>query len=74
MKASELERKFDEGVEDVIDGIDLSVATRPNRDQKRVTATRAVDADDVNPAVRRERRAQVGATKTRLAPRSRSRR
>ena len=36
MKASELERKFDEGVDDVIDEFDLSSATRPNREQKRV--------------------------------------
>jgi hypothetical protein len=36
MKASELEEKFDEGVEDVIDEFDLSSAARPNREQKRV--------------------------------------
>lgn len=36
MKASELDRKFDEGVEDVIDEFDMSRATRPNREQKRV--------------------------------------
>ena len=36
MKASELEKKFDKGVEDVIDEFDLSSATRPNREQKRV--------------------------------------
>lgn len=36
MKASELDKKFDEGVEDVIDEFDLSRATRPNREQKRV--------------------------------------
>ena len=36
MKASELEKKFDEGVEDVIDEFDLSSAARPNREQKRV--------------------------------------
>jgi hypothetical protein len=36
MKASELEKKFDEGVEDVIDDFDLSSAARPNREQKRV--------------------------------------
>jgi hypothetical protein len=36
MKASELDRKFDEGVEDVIDEFDLSTATRPNKEQKRV--------------------------------------
>ncbi len=36
MKASELDKRFDEGVEDVIDEFDLSTATRPNRKQKRV--------------------------------------
>lgn len=36
MKASELEKKFDEGLEDVIDEFDLSSAARPNREQKRV--------------------------------------
>ena len=36
MKASELDKKFDEGVEDVIDEFDLSTAMRPNREQKRV--------------------------------------
>ncbi len=36
MKASELDKKFDEGVEDIIDDFDLSTATRPNREQKRV--------------------------------------
>lgn len=36
MKASELDKKFDEGVEDVIDEFDVSTATRPNREQKRV--------------------------------------
>ncbi|HET6498931.1 MAG TPA: CopG family transcriptional regulator [Coriobacteriia bacterium] len=36
MMASDLDRRFDEGVEDVIDDFDLSAATRPNREQKRV--------------------------------------
>ena len=36
MKASELDKKFDEGVEDVIDEFDLKKATRPNKEQKRV--------------------------------------
>ncbi|MDP3631262.1 MAG: CopG family transcriptional regulator [Actinomycetota bacterium] len=36
MKASDLDKKFDAGVEDVIDEFDLSSATRPNREQKRV--------------------------------------
>ena len=36
MKASDLDKKFDEGVEDVLDEFDLSRATRPNREQKRV--------------------------------------
>jgi hypothetical protein len=36
MKASELDKKFDDGVEDVIEEFDLSKATRPNKEQKRV--------------------------------------
>ncbi len=36
MKASDLDKKFDDGVEDVIDEFDSSSATRPNREQKRV--------------------------------------
>jgi len=36
MKASELDKRFDEGAQDVIDEFDLSSATRPNREQKRV--------------------------------------
>jgi hypothetical protein len=36
MKASDLDKKFDKGVSDVIDEFDLSSATRPNREQKRV--------------------------------------
>ena len=36
MKASDLDTRFDEGVGDVIDEFDLSTATRPNREQKRV--------------------------------------
>lgn len=36
MKARDLDKKFDKGVSDVIDEFDLSSATRPNREQKRV--------------------------------------
>lgn len=36
MKASELDKKFDEGVEDVIDDLDLSQATRPNQPSRRI--------------------------------------
>ena len=36
MKASELDRIFDEGAEDITEQLDLSTATRPNRDVKRV--------------------------------------
>lgn len=36
MKARELDKRFDEGAQDVIDEFDLSSATRPNREQKRV--------------------------------------
>lgn len=36
MKANDLDKRFDEGVDDVIDDFDLATATRPNRTQKRV--------------------------------------
>ncbi len=36
MKASEFDKKFDDGVEDIIDDLDMSSAIRPNREQKRV--------------------------------------
>jgi Uncharacterized protein conserved in bacteria len=36
MKASEFDRKFDEGVEDVIDDLDMATATRPLKEQRRV--------------------------------------
>jgi hypothetical protein len=36
MKASEFDRKFDEGAEDVIDDLDMSSVTRPNKEHKRV--------------------------------------
>lgn len=36
MKTSDFDRKFDEGVEDIIDDLDMASATRPNREQKRV--------------------------------------
>ena len=36
MKPSEFDKKFDEGVEDIIDDLDMSTATRPNKQQKRV--------------------------------------
>ncbi len=36
MKASEFDKKFDEGVEDVIDDLDLSGATRRNQAPRRV--------------------------------------
>jgi hypothetical protein len=36
MKASEFDKKFDDGVEDVIDDLDLAKMTRPNRDVRRV--------------------------------------
>jgi len=36
MKASEFDKKFDEGVEDVIGDLDLSSATRPNQAPRRV--------------------------------------
>jgi hypothetical protein len=36
MKASEFDDKFDRGVEDVVDDLDLSTARRPSKDQRRV--------------------------------------
>jgi len=36
MKASELDKKFDAGVEDIIDELDMTTASRPNREQRRV--------------------------------------
>jgi hypothetical protein len=36
MKASEFDKKFDDGVEDIIDDLDESTSCRPNREQKRV--------------------------------------
>ena len=36
MDASELDRKFDDGEEDILDYFDLDSATRPNRQVKRV--------------------------------------
>ncbi len=36
MKASELDKKFDDGVEDIIDELDMTTATRPNKEQRRV--------------------------------------
>jgi len=36
MKASELDKKFDDGVEDIIDDLDMATAARPNKQQRRV--------------------------------------
>ncbi len=36
MKATDFDKKFDEGVEDVIDDLDLSGTTRPNQTPRRV--------------------------------------
>jgi hypothetical protein len=36
MKASEFDRKFDAGAEDIVDDLDMATATRPNKEQKRV--------------------------------------
>jgi hypothetical protein len=38
MNAEEFDKKFDDGVEDIIDDLDLSTLRRPNRDVKRVSA------------------------------------
>jgi hypothetical protein len=36
MKANDFDKKFDDGIEDVVDDLDLSSATRPGREQRRV--------------------------------------
>jgi hypothetical protein len=36
MNASEFDKKFDDGVEDIMDDLDMSSAIRPNREPKRV--------------------------------------
>ena len=36
MKASDFEKKFDEGVEDIIDDLDMATASRPLKEQRRV--------------------------------------
>jgi len=36
MKASEFDKKFDDGIEGIMDDLDMSTATRPLKEQKRV--------------------------------------
>lgn len=36
MKASDFDKKFDDGAEDVVGDLDMSSMTRPNKEQKRV--------------------------------------
>ncbi len=36
MKASEFDKKFDDGAGDIIDDLDLSSVRRPNKEQQRV--------------------------------------
>jgi hypothetical protein len=36
MKADEFDKKFDDGVEDVVDDLDMSTASRPLKEQRRV--------------------------------------
>ena len=36
MKASEFDKKFDEGTDDVVDDLDVSKAVRPNEPSRRV--------------------------------------
>jgi hypothetical protein len=36
MKASDFDKKFDEGAEDIIDDLDMSTASRPLKEQRRV--------------------------------------
>jgi hypothetical protein len=37
MNADDFDKKFDDGIEDIIDDLDLSSERRPNRDVKRVS-------------------------------------
>ena len=36
MKASEFDKKFDDGVEDIIDDLDMATASRPLKEARRV--------------------------------------
>ena len=36
MKAKDFDKKFDEGVEDIIEHLELSTMRRPNQEQKRI--------------------------------------
>ena len=36
MKASDFDKKFDDGSEDIVDDLDLSTISRPGREQRRV--------------------------------------
>lgn len=36
MKATEFDKKFDDGVEDIIDDLDMSTASRPLKEARRV--------------------------------------
>ena len=36
MKAREFDKKFDEGVTDIVDDLDMSTSARPNKEQRRV--------------------------------------
>ena len=36
MKANEFDKKFDDGVEDIIDDLDMSTASRPLKEARRV--------------------------------------
>jgi hypothetical protein len=36
MKASDFDKKFDDGVEDIVDDLDMATASRPNKEQRRV--------------------------------------
>lgn len=36
MKASEFDKKFDDGKEDIIDDLDFSTACRPNQESRRI--------------------------------------
>ena len=36
MKATDFDKKFDAGIEDIIENLDMSTAARPNKEQRRV--------------------------------------
>lgn len=60
MKASDLDQKFDDNRDDVLDGFDLSKAKRPNLEQKRVNVdfpawmVKSLDAESARLGITRQ--------------------